>query len=167
MAFSYSFESAILSSIFEIIERDSIMIMWHNKLSLPKISLEKSSLPTKAFEFFQKKFRYFDLSRVHCINVTSDIGIPTIFTVITGDGSDTEPAMAVGAACRLDPVECLFKSVMEAMQTYAWARYLKKEKTIEKDELGQFRVSGFDKHVQRYTKEENLDDAKLDRKSVV
>jgi ribosomal protein S12 methylthiotransferase accessory factor len=43
---------------------------------------------------------------------------------------------------------------MEAFQTFAWARYLKKEKAVQ-DEMGEFRVGGFDRHVQYYTRQEN------------
>ena len=159
LAFSYSLESAILGGIYESIERDAIMIMWYNRLMFPLVDLQ--DVPDDVESYLSSRFRLFKRERIHCVDVTTDIGVPVFFTVITGDGYPHEPPLAVGAACRLNPVECFLKSTMEGFQTYAWARYLKQEKEITRDGMGEFRVSGFDKHVQFYTREENYEKAKF------
>lgn len=158
LAFSSSLEGAILSGLYEAVERDALMIMWYNRLSLPRIDF--ADVPPEVHGYLQRYYRLFGLERIHAVNITNDIGLPVIFTVVTGNGTDLEPALAVGAACRIDPVECLFKSVMEAFQTSNWARHLKKTKPV-RDELGEFKVVSFDQHVQLYTRQENYAQAEF------
>jgi ribosomal protein S12 methylthiotransferase accessory factor len=152
LAFSHSLESAILAAIYEVVERDALMITWYNRLSRPKIAL--NDVPLQVKEYLDRHYTMFGQHRLHCMNITSDIGIPVIFTVVTGKGIETEPALAVGAASRLNPLDAFYKSLMEGFQTFNWARFLKRSKTA-KDELGEFRVVSFEQHVQHYTRDEN------------
>lgn len=152
LAFSHSLESAILAGIYEVVERDALMITWYNRLSRYKLDLV--DVPPQVEAYLDRHYRQFGRHRLHCMEITSDIGIPVVFTVVTGKGIAGEPAMAVGAACRMSPLDAFYKSLMEGFQTFNWARFLLRSKAV-KDELGEFRVVSFEQHVQHYTREEN------------
>jgi ribosomal protein S12 methylthiotransferase accessory factor len=106
---------AILGGIFEVIERDGLMIMWFNRLSMPKISMD--SLPPETIQIARKVNDFgFD---VIIQNITTDIGVPA-FCVLIVNRHNKKPALFSGAGCHLNPEIALMKSLREALRFFTY-----------------------------------------------
>lgn len=109
--------TALLSGIFEVVERDSFMIAWTRKAVLPIIPMDASWIPESVREL--SKF----FSRVDCDlklrEMTTDLGIPTVLAVVENK-SMSKPAICVGAATRFTLAEAATKAAREAYQTWCW-----------------------------------------------
>lgn len=112
-------EEAILRGIYEVVERDAFMIMWHNMLCMPGIDLEnvKNETARKIIE------RYPPGVKLYVHNITNDLEIPTMFGIVFQEFGDG-PAAAVGAATRLNPEDALVKCLEETAHTRFYTRYL-------------------------------------------
>jgi len=105
---------AILRGIFELIERDGIMIMWFNRLPMPKISLD--TLPPEMFSMVKKVNDFgFD---VIIQNITTDLEIPA-FCVFLVNRLKKKPAMISGAGCHINPKIAIMKGLREAVRFFA------------------------------------------------
>ena len=115
-------EEAILSGIYEVVERDAFMIAWHQRLSLSRIDLAAASSPA-----LQEVIGRFEPSglELHAVNITLDIPIPVAAAVVIRRPGG-EPAAAVGAAARLDPQQAVLKALEEAGHTFFWVRSMMK-----------------------------------------
>ena len=114
----FSREGAILSGLYELIQRDAFVIFWLNSISPPKI--DPASVPSEEFqELYQASIRYG--FKVHCLNVTSDIGIP-IFAVIIEDETKNWPRLSMGMGCNIDPLKAINRALIEAWSIYDWLR---------------------------------------------
>lgn len=103
-----SFGAAALSGLYEVVERDAIMIMWMNRLPAPRLplSLYSASLPA---DWLQNSD--FHLS-VH--DITTDIGIPTRFCLAI-DKRQERPFVSCGASTRFRSEAALEKAIVEAL----------------------------------------------------
>jgi ribosomal protein S12 methylthiotransferase accessory factor len=72
---------AVVRGILEVAERDSIALLWLQKLPLPRLS---PAVHTDAVDdliaWFGRRFM-----RVYLLDATSDLGIPTVFCVVAAD----------------------------------------------------------------------------------
>ncbi|MGH7801227.1 MAG: TOMM precursor leader peptide-binding protein [Thermodesulfobacteriota bacterium] len=104
---------AILRGIFELIERDGIMIMWFNRLPMPKISSD--TLPPEMFSMVKKVNDFgFD---VIIQNITTDLEIPA-FCVFLVNRLKKKPAMISGAGCHINPKIAIMKGLREAVRFF-------------------------------------------------
>lgn len=72
-----SLERALLSAIFEVIERDAISIVWLQKLGLPRIEINNVPRPLVPYwDRYQRSST--DLEYVF-FDATTDLGVPTIY----------------------------------------------------------------------------------------
>lgn len=111
---------AILSGIYEAVERDAISIMWLKKLSLPVIDdIRDGCFLDKVY----KKYFSMDRSRYALIDITTDIGIPVVFS-IKYFKSEKGISCSCGAACRLNSEDAALKGMIEAAQGAKWIQYL-------------------------------------------
>jgi ribosomal protein S12 methylthiotransferase accessory factor len=134
---------ATLAGIFEIIERDGLMIMWFNRLPMPKISID--SLPFELLRIV-RKVNDFGFG-VIIQNVTTDIGVPA-FCVFIVNRHNKKPALFSGAGCHLNPEIALTKGIRESLRSFAY--YLANPKEIE-----EAKILGFD-HLRRPEDHGNL-----------
>jgi len=107
-----SLEEAVLSGIYEVVERDAIMIMWLNMLFMPRVDLLTSRNP--ALLDFVTKSALFNLE-LFVNNITTDIEIPVLFGLCV-DKMGNEPIVTVGAAADLNPERALARTLEEAAQ---------------------------------------------------
>ena len=104
------FESAAVSGLVEVIERDSIALTWLQRLPLPE--LDPSSLPrSDELEAFLAPQRASHL-RTRFFDATTDIGIPVVYAVQLAD-HDPSLAQLVAATGCVDPVEGVKKLLRE------------------------------------------------------
>lgn len=108
-----SFEAAVLSGIYEVIERDSVMITWLQRRSPPRIRLDPLLAP-RLRQLIAERFSVPGIKFV-LLDMTADTGIPTVACVGLSDDPRL-PAAVMGAACRADPEEAARKALMEAAQ---------------------------------------------------
>jgi len=114
----FSREGAILSGLYELIQRDAFVIFWLNSISPPKV--DPATVPSEEFqELYQASIRYG--FKVHCLNITSDIGIP-IFAVIIEDETKNWPRLSMGMGCNIDPLKAINRALIEAWSVYDWLR---------------------------------------------
>lgn len=142
-------EEAILSGLYEVVERDAIANTWLNKLSMPKINFPTGN---KNIDRLYEKYLKAGLELI-LIDITTDIQLPTYFSICI---SHVEPICSVGASTRLDAESSAIKAIIEAAQTRMWAKYLYKERPRPSfDEFNS--LSNFDDHVLLYCYKE-MDD---------
>jgi ribosomal protein S12 methylthiotransferase accessory factor len=140
-----SLEEAILSGIYEVVERDALTSMWLARLPVPQVRLDGR------FQSFVERLAGFDLD-LYVHYITLDVDIPVFWGMLVNrDGR--QPVLAVGAAANLDPERALSKVIEETIQTRMWAKVLIKE-TGKYPDLSQpenfSRVDNFDLHVLLY-----------------
>jgi ribosomal protein S12 methylthiotransferase accessory factor len=117
LAAGCSFADAALSGLCEAIERDAFTITWQARLSRPRVPL--ATLPP-ACRDREERFAQAGL-RVEIMDITTDLGVPTVLTVALGD-RPTSPAVAVAAATHPQPEVAINKSLEELAHTRKFAR---------------------------------------------
>lgn len=111
LAAGRSIEKAVLSGLYELIERDGFLIAWMNRLSVAEIDLEGlAGLPHHIHSFY----RGLGID-IRVFNATSDIPVPVMMGFAidkTGEG----PASVIGLGCDLNPAAALKKALLEVCQ---------------------------------------------------
>jgi ribosomal protein S12 methylthiotransferase accessory factor len=112
-------EEAILGGIYEVVERDAFMIFWYNWLPVPTIDLFSAASP----EIKQTLDRYHSAPiRLYCANITTDVGIPAILTVMTSQ-QRRWPAAVVATAADLDPEQAITHALLELSANHLSVRW--------------------------------------------
>ena len=117
-----SLAQAIASGLYECFERDAFTLFWMNQPPVRRIELRRASGAHPVAQLFVERlaapgyhYQIFD--------VTSDLGVPTIYALLTHDTAQG-PVYVVGAASRLDGAEAVLKAVMEAVQGVPYVLHL-------------------------------------------
>jgi ribosomal protein S12 methylthiotransferase accessory factor len=117
LAAGFSLSDAALSGLCEVIERDAFTITWQARLSHPRVPVR--TLPQHCHD---RVMRFTEVGlRVEIMDITTDLGVPTILTVALGD-RDTSPAVAVAAATHPQSDTAVNKSLEELAHTRKFAR---------------------------------------------
>lgn len=139
----YDVYQSILNGVFEVIERDSFMIMWMWKLDLPKIAIT-GSLKQRIDEIIPKHFE------LHLLDMTTDINIPSIVGILIGS-HDFGEFIAFAAATRMTYAEAIDKTIIELSQSIPYHRYLLQEND-NKSYDSFYDIKSFEDHSVFYTK---------------
>jgi ribosomal protein S12 methylthiotransferase accessory factor len=136
---------AILGGLYEVIERDAIIIMWLNRLPCPRIGLESESWLQ---ELIQLRFAPSGLD-VYLNDITLDLPIPVTFALLM-DRYNEGLAVVAGASANLDVQAAALKALTEAAQGRRWLKVMK-----QRGEIRVFRddfkdVLTFDDHVRLF-----------------
>jgi len=139
-------EDAILGGIYEVIERDAVMINWRNKLEVPNIDLYsiKNQLIKTVIDTMRKK----DWELRIC-DITSDIGIPTFLSILTSK-NDRIPKFIVGASCNITPQKAIIKSIKEVFQGQQALKYLTKKSKPINNEFEFDKINHLSQHTLLY-----------------
>lgn len=137
-------ESAILSGIYEVIERDSFSITWMSKLPpVRRINIE---------DYFKDFGKYYDNSlKYNAYEITLDIPIRTVFATMEGDDGEGN-ILTVGAASRLTIESALRKAILEATQGRKYIRMLLDFHRDLELKDGFNNIDNFQKHAMFYSK---------------
>jgi ribosomal protein S12 methylthiotransferase accessory factor len=110
-------DAAILSGLFEVVERDAFTIMWESRaitpLLDPKAAFQSDEVHAISTFFHNLGIRF--LLR----NLTTDLNIPAVLAVVHDD-TGRRPALAIGAASRATFAEACHKAAEEAYHTWTW-----------------------------------------------
>jgi len=147
LACACSLEEAILLGLYECIERDAFTIMWLNALPMPVVDMRPGD--SNVVRLFWDKFAPEGIEYYVC-NISSDIGVPTFYTLAIG--ASTEGTLAcVGSATRLDGEAAIQKTLVECAQGRPYLRYvMRKERNWSCGD--DFRnIQSFDDHGRLYS----------------
>lgn len=104
-------ESAVLSGLYELIERDGFLIHWMNQMSAPEVEFSANCGLAHSIRAHYLRFGV----EVRVFNVSTELPAYVMMAVAldqTGEG----PAALVGLGCHLDPAVALVKSLLEICQ---------------------------------------------------
>jgi ribosomal protein S12 methylthiotransferase accessory factor len=103
---------AILSGLYEVIERDALMITWMNRL--PATELDAMECRCHAATII-RHYRRFGVG-VRLLKLATD-QLPTVIMAVADDSDPARPARLIGMGCDLDPVVACDKAIFELCQT--------------------------------------------------
>lgn len=115
-ALGTSLETALYRGICEVIERDSFLIFYLNRLHAQEIDLNSE----KDLRNIRKLFQRYNLD-VKVYDITTDISIPVAMCLII-DRTRIGPYISIGLKCSLDLNEAVIGSIEEAQHTRPWMR---------------------------------------------
>lgn len=116
LAAHVSMDAAVLAGVYEVIERDALMIHWLHRRR-PRRVIAEPGAPDGVRALLDAHFTLPDFEFV-LLDMTPDSGIPTIACLAMSDSPD-RPSLAMGAATRLDPAEAARKALFETAQLLA------------------------------------------------
>lgn len=104
---------AKIRGLLECIERDSIVIMWQNMISYPRLKL--NTINNLVFQ--QKISELADLDlQVTILDISTDLEVPVYFCILKND--DKAPFISVGASANFNEEKAVLNALMEACLTY-------------------------------------------------
>ncbi|MEK7118510.1 MAG: YcaO-like family protein [Patescibacteria group bacterium] len=110
-------EGAILSGLYELVQRDAFLYWYLNTLTPPKIDPE--SVSDETFRLILEESKRYGIA-VHCLNTTIDTQIPSV-AVILEDRLNSGPHFVMGAGCGANPARAARRAMEEAWSIYIWA----------------------------------------------
>lgn len=109
------YNKAVLNGILECIERDSYMLRYLSKDSVPRVELDgKLKELEEYFDRYGLELKLFD--------ITTDLNIPS-FMCMNIDRTGVGPAVSVGLKSGLVPREAARGAIIESQQVRQWIRY--------------------------------------------
>lgn len=113
---------ALLSGLYELVERDAFVLMWYSSLSLPL--LEWSG----AAELEADEERYYAPTgaRYRAVDLSGFLGVPTVMVTVRDPSGFID--LAIGCASARTLRQAWGKAMREAFQTHAWARQIRLER---------------------------------------
>ena len=114
---------AVLSGLYEVIERDATMLAWYSTFEPLGLAVDDP-----AVDELTKRAGAESLS-VTPLLVTGDIDVPVVAVAVHRDGE--WPQFAVGSAAGLDPVAAVRSALAEALQNWMELRALGPEAAAE------------------------------------
>jgi len=144
---------ALLSGIYECIERDAFMLFWLKGLRVPAIKTDE--IKDKNFLSRYEKFLNLPGYEYTAFDITTDIDIPSV-AVFCRAKTSAGAILCVGAASREDPYEALGKAIMEALQNIPYIKYLIKTNSEWKYVEDFSNIQTFHDHALLYTKRPDL-----------
>lgn len=116
LAFDTDPNSALLSGILELVERDAFMLAWYHQLSLPRIDI---SSHRSLKEFVRRHIQPAGL-QVALMDLSAFSGVPVVLSVARQANGEPGP-VGVGAAADLSPGAASVKAMGEAVGSRSWA----------------------------------------------
>jgi ribosomal protein S12 methylthiotransferase accessory factor len=154
LACGNTIEEATLSAISEVVERDSLACFWLNRLPPRRVAIDESS---SLFETFTKHLATPGLQYYTC-DITTDLGIPTFFTLLVG-GSNYGVMVNAGSQASLSPVKAALKSLVEAAHGRPYVRFIISSRPNWEYRPDFSSVNTFQDHASFYTRAPQHQDA--------
>lgn len=111
-------EGALLSALYEVIQRDAFLIHWLTTHSPPKIRPE--TVPFEPLQNLLRQTKRYGF-KVHCLDTTLDTDVPS-FAVVIEDLYKFAPLFSLGGGCHADPTKALWRAFEEALSVNYWIR---------------------------------------------
>ncbi|MFN4217372.1 MAG: YcaO-like family protein [Brevinematales bacterium] len=129
LAFHFDPATAWKIGLCEVIERDAFSIVWWTKIVPDEVDLASVG-DQKIRRFLDEKFGYLR-DKVRVFQLPTDTGFFVFLGLIEEDENRAHmadvPALCMGAAAGLDAETALYKVLLEVVQTWKFAVYLKRQ----------------------------------------
>ena len=114
---------AVLSGLYEVIERDATMIGWYSTFEPLGLAVEDEGYRT-----LERRARSEDLEATALL-VTQDVDVPVVAAAVhrEGDGEGEWPRFAMGSGASLDPTDAARSALAEALQNWMELRAMGRE----------------------------------------
>jgi ribosomal protein S12 methylthiotransferase accessory factor len=144
LACAGTLEEAVLTGLFELVERDAFMLVWHDRLSLPRLDWNGDP------ELVRLDERYFAPTGLSysAVDLSVFLGVPTVLGVVHGPAGALG-ALGVGAASAASVAVAWRKALAEAFSVQRWVRDRAFEHPDELD-LPAREIRTFDAHTLHY-----------------
>jgi ribosomal protein S12 methylthiotransferase accessory factor len=140
---------ALLSGLYEAIERDAFMITWMRRIQPRRVDYRSDPFLDELYR------RYFESGsmRLDVFDITLDIRVPTMLCVANGHSSRGR-FLNVGAATRHSEREAVSKAMKEACQGAMWVWELMQSRADWRPSPDFSNVNSFEDHVRLYCEPE-------------
>jgi ribosomal protein S12 methylthiotransferase accessory factor len=145
LACARSLEQAILSGVYELVERDAFMVVWSNRLGVPRVDFESHPRLRRLYEQHLRR----EGLRYVLVRTTTDIPLPSFLCLLI-DERRTPPMICAGGATDLDPVRAAGKAMTESVQTREWAKFLGGRDATHQFAADYSDIREFEDHVALY-----------------
>jgi ribosomal protein S12 methylthiotransferase accessory factor len=110
-------EEALLPALLELIERDAVMLAWHNRLSLPLLDWSRDP------EISALDARYFMPAglRYSAVDLSVFMAVPTVLGIVHGLPGEVG-ALGIGASAAPTVREAWLGALAEAFSVQRWTR---------------------------------------------
>lgn len=120
LAANLTLEEAVLTGIYEVIERDAFTICWLSRRPGRQVVVDDEEM----LKFLRQKFHIDHpkvKARIH--DITLDVPVPSFFVMIERP-TELGPTVCVGSTTRLSPEQAIRKGFLEAGQGLPYFRFL-------------------------------------------
>jgi ribosomal protein S12 methylthiotransferase accessory factor len=114
---------ALLSGLYEVVERDATMLSWYSTFEPLGLAVE-----TERFDTLRSRARAKNL-RVSALLVTQDVDVPVVAVAVHRDGE--WPRFAVGSDADLDPDAAAASALAEALQNWMELRSMGEDEAAD------------------------------------
>lgn len=104
---------AILSGIYELVERDSFLVFWLNAIAPPRIDIDANQVKNEDLKTLLGMLERYRFEAIF-LNTTTDVGIPSCACVLI-DRSGVGPRVSVGGGAGFRIEQMLLSSLYEAL----------------------------------------------------
>lgn len=144
----HTIEESILHGLFEVIERDAFLLMWHGKRTVEAIDL--NTVDNREFYYIKEKINGlgFDL---FLFNTTTEFKIPS-FAAIAVNRKDEAPKIFVSGGSHIIPEKAMLNCLLEASAHAQIARtiYENKKNRVEELYLNPHSIRSLEDHYLYY-----------------
>ncbi|MCZ7589504.1 MAG: YcaO-like family protein [Gaiella sp.] len=148
LACAATFTEAVLAALFELVERDAVMLAWKCGLSLPLLDWAGDEvLETHDRRYFGSTGLPFSV-----LDGSGFLDVPVAIAIVHGP-HDSRASLAVGAGAASTIGEAWLKALSEAFGVYRWLR----QQTIGRADAGRSseeEIETFDEHMLFYARPE-------------
>ncbi|MXR51028.1 bacteriocin biosynthesis protein SagD [Halovenus sp. WSH3] len=113
---------ALLSGLYEVIERDAMMLAWHSSFEPLGLAVEDETYETMVRRADSEGYA------VQTLLLTQDVDVPVVATAVTGD---EWPELAFGTAADLDVTAAAESALAEALQNWTELRGMGPEEAAD------------------------------------
>jgi ribosomal protein S12 methylthiotransferase accessory factor len=133
-------EEAVLRGVLELIERDAFLVVWANRVSLPRLEWAgHAQLEGLDRRYFRPSGLAYD-----AVDLSVFFDVPTVLGVVR-DERTPGAALGVGAAAAPRVEEAWLRALAEAFSVRTWARL-----TRDGNEVDPAAIETFDDHIRFY-----------------
>jgi ribosomal protein S12 methylthiotransferase accessory factor len=125
---------ALLSGLYEVIERDATMLAWYSTFDPLELAVDDG-----VYDALRRRARAVDLSATALL-VTQDVDVPVVAAAVHRADDDGEwPRFAAGSAAHLDPTAAARSALAEALQNWMELRAMGPDRAArEKAAIGEY-----------------------------
>jgi ribosomal protein S12 methylthiotransferase accessory factor len=152
LAAGLTMEEAILTGLYEVVERDAYAVSWLHRKVGPRIVVDDPELQSMLKDRYHSEHPSVD---IQIFDITLDIPIPSVFAMMRRP-AEFGPALCVSSVTRLNPKDVIRKSLREVGQGLPYIRYLLPQLKDWEPAADHTDLTSFDLHCMLYNKKPEM-----------